>query len=74
LPSPKKQEIAAQLSQETRQRTPDAEVPLRSIPEPVRKELRNMILDRNHLRAKIKERLQVNGFYNVKKLGRDNVV
>jgi hypothetical protein len=50
------------------------EVPLRSIPEPVRKELRNMILDRNHLRAKIKERLQVNGFYNIKKLGRDNVI
>lgn len=33
-----------------------------------------MILDRNHLRAKIKERLQVNGFYNIKKLGKDNVI
>lgn len=54
ISEPKKQQEV--LSQPLK--APEVEVPLRSIPEPVRKELlRNMILDRNHLRAKIKERL-----------------
>jgi hypothetical protein len=70
---PKKQEPPAQ-SQETKQRAPEAEVPLRSIPESYRKELRNRFLDRGHLRAKIKERMQLNGFYNIKKIGKDNVI
>ena len=75
LSEPKKQEPLLQNhSQDTKQRASEPEVPLRSIPEAHRKELRNMILDRGHLRAKIKERLQLNGFYNIKKLGRDNVV
>ena len=72
---PKKQEPLPQSqSQETKQRVTEAEVPLRSIPESYRKELRNRFLDRGHLRNKIKERMQLNGFYNIKKIGKDNVI
>lgn len=44
------------------------------MPEQQRRELRNMILNRHHLRDKIKERLQANGFYNIKKHGREAIV
>lgn len=61
-------------SQETRQRAQETEVPLSRIPDVVKKELRHRFLDRGHLRAKIKERMQLNGFYNIKKLGKENVI
>ena len=35
---------------------------------------KSMILNRPVLRDKIKERFQVNGFYNIKKHGRDSII